>query len=90
MAIADGATSNADVLLNKGDGTFQNVVQYSIGSGLAQCITIADLNADGKPDLAAGTTFYQVAVLLNNGNGTFGHASEFSTGGANCQPGSSR
>jgi len=81
LAVADGATSNADVLLNNGDGTFQPVVQYPIGRGLAQCVTIADLNADGKPDLALGTTFYQVDVLLNNGNGTFGSSAEFGTAG---------
>jgi hypothetical protein len=81
LTVADGATSNADVLLNNGDGTFQPVVQYPIGGGLAQCVTIADLNADGKPDLALGTTFYQVDVLLNNGDGTFGSPAEFSTAG---------
>src|SRR5208282_4942900 len=41
------------VLLGNGDGTFQAAVTYSSGGGFrAPSIAVADLNGDGKPDLA--------------------------------------
>jgi hypothetical protein len=59
------------VLMNEGDGTFAAAIHYDIGSGKrADCITAADLDGDGRPDLAACTDD-GVGVLLNQGNGTF-------------------
>jgi hypothetical protein len=39
------------VLLGNGDGTFQPVVTYSAGGFLTNWVAVADMNADGKPDL---------------------------------------
>src|SRR2546426_815427 len=43
-------------------------------------VAIADVNADGRPDLVAGGS--GVWVLLGNGDGTFGSRSYFATGDA--------
>ncbi len=77
------------VLLGNGDGTFQPAVAYG-GAGLqgATWVAVADLNGDGKPDLAVA---YQcepycyssaaVGVLLGNGDGTFQPAVIYPSGG---------
>ena len=63
-----------DVLLNNGDGTFQPPLRFDAGI-FPQGFAVADLNKDGKVDVAvtndnsAGGT---VSVLLGNGDGTFG------------------
>ncbi len=44
-------------------------------------VAIADLNADGRPDLAvANYSSNSVSVLLGNGDGTFGAKTDFGTG----------
>ena len=69
------------VLLGNGDGTFQTAVGYETGS--ADNVLIADLNGDGKLDLAipasdcanyscgSGNPGGDVSVLLSFGDGTF-------------------
>ena len=67
------------VLLGNGDGTFQTAVSYDSGGFNSSSVAIADVNADGKPDLAvtlgcgtsASCTAGSVSVLLGNGDGTF-------------------
>jgi hypothetical protein len=54
------------VLLNKGDGTFANKIDFPAGKFVSS-VAAADLNGDGRPDLAvtnevAGT----VSVLFNS------------------------
>src|SRR5207249_3506641 len=48
-------------------------------------VAIADLNADGRLDLAVACNdvfyFHGVSVLLGNGDGTFGAKTDFVTGG---------
>jgi hypothetical protein len=70
------------VLLGNGDGTFQPAVSYDSGGYGAASVAIADLNGDGKPDLAvANLTFDTVGVLLGNGDGTFQPALTYGAGG---------
>jgi hypothetical protein len=67
------------VLIGNGDGTFQPAVPYASGGHNAYAVLIAELNADGKPDLVvsntcvdgACTTNGTVGVLSGNGDGTF-------------------
>jgi len=73
---------SVSVLLGKGDGTFQNYVQYATG-GLPTSVAVGDFNRDGTPDLAVG--FEQgttVSVLLGKGDGTFQAPAEYDTGSA--------
>ena len=44
---------------------------------------MADLNGDGKPDLAVANVGQHVSVLLDNGNGTFAAKVTIATG---CTP----
>lgn len=73
--IHNNSGNTLGVMLGNGDGTFQPAVTYNAGvsaGGWANSVMIADLNGDGRPDLAVanfpdGTT----GVLLGNGDGTF-------------------
>jgi hypothetical protein len=59
------------VLLNQGDGTFAATVNYATGAG-STSVAPADLNGDGKPNLAvANRGSNNVSLLFNQGNGAF-------------------
>jgi hypothetical protein len=74
--------STVGVLLGNGDGTFQPVVPYDSGGAWALSVAVADVNGDGKPDLAvANSNQGTVGVLLGNGDGTFQAAVSYSLGG---------
>ena len=63
------AARGVTVLRGRGDGTFRPRRDYAVGS-YASRVAAADLNGDGRPDLAfveAGN----LAVMLNRGDGTF-------------------
>jgi len=70
------------VLLGKGDGTFQPPVSLPAAGLHPAAVAAADLNGDGKLDIAAvlGSTFgapQTLAVFLGQGNGTFAAARTF-------------
>jgi hypothetical protein len=56
--------------------------QTTFGAGTGpSSVALADLNADGKPDLiVANSTSNNISVLLGNGNGTFVAATNFAAG----------
>ena len=63
-----------------GNGTFGTRTDFAIG-GRPRSLAIADLNADGRPDLAVAPYLSGVvSVLLGNGDGTFGTKTDFRTG----------
>lgn len=71
--------ASVGVLLGNGDGTFQTAVPYWSGGGEAMSVVVADVNADGRPDVLVanyyGSGAYlfegEVGVLLGNGDGSF-------------------
>jgi hypothetical protein len=86
IAVMSGSTTfgllgytgaNLYVFLGNGDGTFGKPIAYASTVSLIQQMFVADVNADGKPDLLAGgpsalgTSPGSGEVLLGNGDGTF-------------------
>ena len=83
VAIQHGVhpTNGLAVLLGNGDGTFQPAV-ISVSGVNAADVAAADLNGDGRMDLALATsTAGMVDVVLGNGDGTFQPATAYSTEG---------
>lgn len=72
------------VFLSNGDGTFKSPVNVAVGAN-SYATVVADLNKDGKPDLAvlAETSSAQaeLGILRGNGDGTFGTAAISNLGG---------
>src|SRR5207249_2818194 len=76
IAVGNVLSKSVSVLLNNGDGTFQNAVSYPVDFQ-PEGIASADLNGDGKLDLVVGNfaggnlSTGSISILLGNGNGTF-------------------
>jgi hypothetical protein len=69
------------ILLGNGDGTFRTHVDYPC-SGQPKYMLAADLNGDGKLDLAVtDAATGKVHVFLGKGDGTFQDPTEFEEGG---------
>ena len=85
LAVANRASNNVSVLLNNGDGTFADKVDYGTGDDPRSVFSV-DLDGDRGNDLAvanAGTEEKPgntVSVLLNNGDGTFAAKVDWSWG----------
>lgn len=66
------ANGKVSVLIGNGNGTFHSPQTYSSGGKLVDGIAVADLNGDGRLDLAATNTIdSSVSVFLGNGDGSF-------------------
>ena len=62
---------NISILTGQGDGTFLPGAAYNEGFGLSSMLA-ADINGDGKPDLAVVSTINNTFFILKGtGNGTF-------------------
>jgi hypothetical protein len=70
---SEDCSVNVGVLLGKGDGTFQTAETYYSGAQIADSVAVADVNADGRPDIVVANcggfsgscTTGTVAVLIN-------------------------
>lgn len=80
IAVALAARDQVGVLLGIGDGTFETMRLFDVGSD-PHAVAAADLNADGDIDLVvANTTADTISVLLGNGDGTFAEQEVISAG----------
>lgn len=68
--VNNGWAAYANVLLGKGDGTFEMVELTNLAGGAAAAFTYGDLNNDGNVDIAYNGWPTQ-AVAYGNGDGTF-------------------
>jgi hypothetical protein len=74
VAVANGVSNNAAILLGNGDGTLQAGVNVNLGANPGTIIAtdLGDLDGDGDLDWVlssfGGSRWY---VLLNNGQGAF-------------------
>jgi len=60
-------------------GTFLTPINYTVG-GDPQAVTVADLDGNGRADIAVATTANTVSVLLQTAAGVFAPAVEYATG----------
>jgi hypothetical protein len=77
------STDGVSVLLGKGDGTFQNCVNYRVGGQTPVTLAVGDFNGDGAQDLVTANDQFannSVSVLLGNGDGTFGTSNVYTAG----------
>jgi hypothetical protein len=98
LAVANGGSSvigpvpsnYVSVVLGNGDGTFRTAVNYFTVGNEPSSIAIADLNGDGKADLAVADGLGTVDVLIGNGDGTFQTSAAYdctvANAGSVCEP----
>ena len=77
-------TNRVNVLLGRGDGSFEAPAGYGVGTA-PSWIATGDFNGDGRADLATanagpGSSGTSASVLINRGDGTFQAASSVSVG----------
>jgi len=74
-----------EVLINKGHGTFNKPMYFSVKGVGPDGIAAADLSHDGKIDFVVANNNFQqastVSVLLGKGNGTFKPVVNYAVGG---------
>lgn len=78
---ADGvAEGSVSVLLNNGDGTYADKVDYTADVGTSS-VVLVDVNDDNAIDMVASNdTSNTISVFLNNGDGTFAAGQSYDTG----------
>jgi hypothetical protein len=80
LAVANYGDATVSVLLGTGGGSFGAKTDFATANW-PNSVAFADLNGDGKPDLAV-THNDGVSVLLGTGDGRFGPKTDYATGEA--------
>ncbi|MCP4817137.1 MAG: hypothetical protein GY888_31870, partial [Planctomycetaceae bacterium] len=71
LVVGSGNSNQVSVLLNLGQGSFSEPVNYTTGVGPSD-IAVADLDGDGQLDLLVSNLYAaSVSILKGNANGTF-------------------
>lgn len=80
LLVSNYGNQTLGVLLGNGDSTFKTEVDYPL-NGYAASLALADMDGDGKLDVAAGFYYPQIGVgiLKGNGDGTFGAETDYAT-----------
>ncbi|MGI4759273.1 MAG: FG-GAP-like repeat-containing protein [Janthinobacterium lividum] len=75
-------SNTVGVLLGTGTGSFGSVVTYPTGTfSLPMGVAVADVNGDGRPDIAVASSGSGTAgVLLGTGGGAFGAVTAYNLG----------
>ncbi len=67
----DISAGEVSIFLGRGDGTFAPAVTYPTGGIGASSVAVADLNGDGRLDLAVANETQSISAMLGRGDGTF-------------------
>jgi hypothetical protein len=79
-SISNDPSDIVSVLLSRGDGLFEPAVKYPVGA-FPESVAVADLNADGIPDIVTeNTNSNSVSTLLGVGDGSLLPRTDFDLG----------
>jgi len=80
LAVANNYSNDVSILLNKGNGKYNEAVNYEVGDAPGS-IFGSDLDGDGDVDLVtANYESNNISVLFNEDNGTFQAAMDYTVG----------
>jgi hypothetical protein len=77
LAVANESSQPLSVLINLGDGSFQDVVNYGKYHVYGNKICAGDLNLDGFPDIVIHEESGWFVYFTNRGDGTFDHSFQY-------------
>ncbi|MGY3088378.1 hypothetical protein ACVWYF_001411 [Hymenobacter sp. UYAg731] len=79
---ANAGTSAVSVFLGQVGGTFAAMVPYTTGASTnPRSVALADVNADGRPDIISGNMNTTASILLGQAGGTFAAPVFYPSGG---------
>jgi hypothetical protein len=79
VVVAASGANSVLVFPQTAAGTFGASVTYAVG-GDPQAVTVADLDGNGRADIAVATTANTISVLLQTAAGVFAPAVDYATG----------
>ncbi len=79
VVVATSGANNVLIFTQTASGTFNAPTTYTVG-GDPQAVTVADLDGNGRADIAVATTANTVSVLLQTAAGVFAPTVDYATG----------